>query len=224
MSIRDTFCKLYTPFQQKPFSSVKLPYNFPDLSKDFRERENHKPLTNKKLLSLVKTIDTDAIIVDAGCHVGDTMIKLYGFGHKIFAIDPNTRKVEFVKDMINLNNLNDVIVIERGISDTPSLASEVKKGHAGMWKLKKSDNGNIQIDTLDSIIGVQKVGLLHLDVEGYEYKALKGALNIIINHRPHIMVEILHGDDKHKIYPFLEQFGYVVKWTGESNVLFVYDN
>ena len=97
----------------------------------------------------------------------------------------------------------------------------IKKKHAGAWKINDKGN-NFNIYNIDGLFKNKKISLIHLDVEGYEYKALLGGLNTINKHKPYLVIEILHGEDKDKIIPLLKKMDY--KWTkiDDNNYLFKY--
>jgi hypothetical protein len=59
--------------------------------------------------------------------------------------------------------------------------------------------------TLDSI-KPKDVDLIHLDVEGHEYNALKGAVKTITKYKPLIVVEMTEKTDK--IYALMKKLKY----------------
>ena len=104
--------------------------------------------------------------------------------------------------MTKLNNLKNIKTIIGGLSDKNGKGELIKKQHPGAWKIKEGNDFNIY--TIDELFSDKKVSLIHLDVEGYEYKTLLGGLNTIKKHKPYLIIEIVHGEDKNKIIPLLE--------------------
>lgn len=61
-----------------------------------------------------------------------------------------------------------------------------------------------------------KLRLLHLDVEGCEYEALVGASASVKAGQPTIVYENNKGENRDKIMPLLDSWGYgLQKWDGE---------
>ena len=201
---------------------------FKNIKKDFLERNNWEPKTNNILTKYCLKCPSNSVIIDVGCHVGDTTFKLYNQLEKhnrnditIYSIDPNKDKIDFVNRVIMSNGIKNIQTFVCGVSDKNGTAEEIKKGHSGGWQIKESSNTTIPIRTLDDICKNVNVGLVHLDVEGFEYKTLLGMRDIISRNHPVIMLELLHGKDKMKIPTFLKSLGYVEKWRGENNILYV---
>lgn len=207
---------------------LEIPTYNKNLADDFISRINWEPKTHKILKEYCLKCPFYSYIIDIGCHIGDTTTKLSDHLRvnnrddvKILAIDPNKDKIDFINKLCNINNINNIKTIHSGVSDKKTHSFEIKNGHSGMWKLKEDINGNIKVDTLDNICNGINIGLVHLDVEGHEYKALLGMINIIKNNHPPIMLEYLHGEDKKNIFNFLENLSYKQIWNGENNILFI---
>jgi FkbM family methyltransferase len=201
---------------------------FKNIKKDFLSRNNWEPKTNKILAEFALTCPPKSVIVDVGCHVGDTTFKLNNYltiyNRKdifIYAIDPNKDKIDFINRIISDNRIKNIKTFVSGISDKNGTAEEIKQGHSGSWKIKETSNSTIKIRTLDDICKDVNVGLVHLDVEGFEYKALLGMSEIIKRNHPIILLEFLHGKDKDNIPKFLKDNGYTEKWKGENNILYI---
>jgi FkbM family methyltransferase len=196
--------------------------------KDFQDRlQGWEPKTNKLLNKLVLKCDNDTNIIDAGAHVGDTLLVMAKTLQKnrkkskikLHGIDPNKSKLEFIKKIANTNNINNIKTIYGGLSDKSNKGKLIKHGHAGMWKIEESNDSTVPLFSIDSL-NLGKISLIHLDVEGYEYKALLGAKNTILRDKPYLIIEILHGDFKEKIIPYLKSLNYEIDWEGENNVFF----
>ena len=195
--------------------------------KDFQDRlQGHEPETNKLLIKLALKCDNDTNIIDAGAHVGDTLLVMAktlknkkNSKIRLHGIDPNKSKLEFIKKMANINNISNIKTIYGGLSEKSSKGTLIKNGHAGMWKIEESNDSTIPLFSIDSL-NLSKISLIHLDVEGYEYNALLGAKKTILRDKPYLIIEILHGDFKKKIIPYLKSLKYEIGWKGENNIFF----
>ena len=168
-------------------------------SKDFKNRFiTHEPYTNIKLKELLEDLPNNSYIIDAGAHVGDTGLYLAKIlddkykkkNIKVIMIEPDKTKINFINNMAKLNNLNNIATKNIGISDKKGKAKIDKTTHPGGWKIiENNSKGNIIIDTLDNICNNLNISLIHLDVEGMEYKCLLGSQNILKNTK-YVMIEL----------------------------------
>jgi FkbM family methyltransferase len=198
-------------------------------STDFTDRLNtHETKVNTLLNELILKIPDNSCVIDAGVHVGDTLTPLSYTAIKnnkditIYGIDPDKTKISFINDVCDLNNLTNVKTIIGGLSNkggNGSIKILDHIPHAGAWVV--DDTGNdFNIYTIDQLFKNNKVSLIHLDVEGYEYKSLLGATEILRKYKPFLVIEILHGNDKDNIIPFLKGLGYKGEQIDETNYLF----
>ena len=192
---------------------------------DFMNRlKGHEKEVNSLLMELVDKLPNGTCVIDAGTHVGDTIIPLSSKCSKkninLYGIDPDKTKIEFVDKMTELNNLKNIKTIIGGLSDKNGKGDLIKKQHPGAWKIKEGNEFNIY--TIDELFSDKKVSLIHLDVEGYEYKTLLGGLKTIKKHKPYLIIEIVHGEDKNKIIPLLENLNYSKTNIDNNNYLFEY--
>ena len=193
---------------------------------DFTNRlKGHEKEVNSLLVDLIDKLPEDTCIIDAGAHIGDTIIPLSKECSKkniiLYGIDPDKTKIEFVDQMCKLNNLKNIKTIVGGLSNKNGKGELIKKEHAGAWKI--NDKGNdFDIYNIDELFKNKKISLIHLDVEGYEYKTLLGSLNTINKHKPYLVIEILHGEDTNKIIPLLNKINYKGKKIDGNNYLFEY--
>ena len=174
-------------------------------SKDFKNRFiSHEPYTNIKLKELLEDLPNNSYIIDAGAHVGDTGLYLTKIlddkykkkNIKVIMIEPDKTKINFINNMAKLNNLNNIVTKNIGISDKKGKAEIDKTRHPGGWKIIDNNKGNIIIDTLDNICNNLDISLIHLDVEGMEYKCLLGSQNILKNTK-YVMIE-LNGESNNR--------------------------
>lgn len=200
-------------------------------TKDFLKRVNsHEPVSHGLLIKKALTLPRNSVIVDAGAHVGDTTFRIAKalqrnkrFDLKIYAIDPNASKIQFMKELAHLNKLDNIFFLHKALGDKKGYVTEEKtvKGeemHPGGWRVKENPQGGIEITTLSDIIPLsQKLGLIHFDLEGYEFKAFKGCLSRLKSDRPIIMFEYVHDQDQS--LHLLKSIGYKKVWEGERNIL-----
>lgn len=162
-------------------------------------------------------------VIQAGGHCG-LYAKLHACGfERVFTFEPELEN--FMRLTINCNDTR-IIKINAALGDTNDFVSMgiVSYVNTGMHKvLPKGIYGLIAYSVTIDSIKPKDVDLIHLDVEGYEYNALKGAVNTIKKYKPLIVVEMTEKVDK--IYKLLDTLGYkeVKVFGGKSkNSIFEY--
>jgi FkbM family methyltransferase len=202
--------------------------------KDWSSRVKHEPHTHTILRHYVSQAADNGggLVVDAGCHVGDSLVKMMqvaGEGITFLAVDPSESKLRFVRALLDANpdlvaKFHTTELVHAGLSDKVSTAREVRRRHPGAWKVSEVAHSKgttleepLRLLPATDLIHGRKVALVHLDVEGYEYRALLGMRADLERDMPPVMVEVVHGTDRQKVQPFLESLGYEKVWAGEGN-------
>ena len=206
---------------------IKLPLNLLQYKLDFFYRwKSHEDFTHKYLMDYMKNMNDNEIIIDVGCHVGDTglllakTLKELGKKTIVYEIDPNKSKLDFISKMAIKNNLQkNIKTIHCGLSDKKGKGAQDKtKSHSGALRIEKGDD--FEIFTVDELFKNKKIGLIHFDLEGFEFKALQGCKQIIDTCNPVILMEICH--DK-KAQGLVDSWGYRTLWNRENNTWNVKD-
>jgi FkbM family methyltransferase len=135
-------------------------------------------------------------IIDLGAWIGDNSIPwAMNINSTIYAIDPSEENCNFIKEMCNLNKINNVKVIQSAISDKNEiLTTNDDMFHVSFVYNNKNNNGKNKLNavTLDYLYNnkeIENIGYIHLDVEGMELRILQGAINIVNNYRPIVTFE-----------------------------------
>ena len=149
-------------------------------------------------------------IIHAGSGFGDFLPALKNC-NKIWTFEPNTLMYESSLETISLNKLVNVEIFPYALSDSNGIGNLKHIDEKGLEMGPRSEMGNgVEVKTvkLDSIISNDtKISLIHLDLEGYEFEALKGAKEIIERDKPIIVLEI---DSRAVTYnDFMLSLGYV---------------
>ena len=143
---------------------------------------------------------------------------IFGKKGKIIAVEPTEFAFNKLNRNISLNkDLSNISVIKKIVSDSVYEGSDEFNSD---WDLSKSQSPH-KLDfvstTLDLLVGdasLQKLDLLKIDVDGYDYMVLRGGRNVIENFKPTIFIELceyaLNKQDSSvsDIFTYLEGFGY----------------
>ena len=146
-------------------------------------------------------------IVQAGAYFGDflpALSKACSENSKIWSFEPNSENYRCARLTLELNGIENVELHNIGLGSEiaeADLRVEDNKGAAmggGSRILEKADSeGNfekIRIRPIDEVIGPERmVSIIQLDVEGFEIKALMGAMKTIARCKPILIIETLPG-------------------------------
>lgn len=149
-------------------------------------------------------------VVHAGAFFGDFLPALAAAsapaGRKIWSFEPNPESYRCAAVTLLLNQIGNVELIDAGLgerTDTGHLVtSERGQSLAGEAYIRQSPSNSedssptgtmpVRIVTIDGVVPEDRsVSVIHLDVEGYEERALTGGMRTIRRNRPLLILEIL---------------------------------
>lgn len=133
------------------------------------------------------------VFVHAGCFNGDTQksyINWFGDTYeKMITFEPSEEQYLVCAKLFE--TFRDVELVKAGLSDRAgTVRFDLKTPGASF--ISETGTEEIQTVSLDAYMNGGKVTFLALDVEGEEYKALKGAETIIRTQKPKLAVSIYH--------------------------------
>lgn len=173
---------------------------------------------------MLKTLNEDDTFFDIGANMGMyTLLAASKIKSKtIYSFEPTSRVLNQLRMNLKLNNLlGQVKVIEKVVSDKNGyekfLVQDISEySHITYHKSRKGII--IPSITLDSFCkkgDVKNIDLIKIDVEGAEYKVLKGMNQILKNHRVSKLIVELGGNsiqfgiNHQDIVNYLKKFGYL---------------
>ena len=147
-------------------------------------------------------INDDCHFVDIGMNIGQTLLKVRSIDQHIpyIGFEPNPVCVSYLYKLIQLNQIENVRIMPVGLGSQSEIltlyadnefasGASVIKGFRKNQKIKFEYN--IPVFSGDEILNNLKIGLIKIDVEGFELDVLKGIINSIKLNRPFILCEIL---------------------------------
>ncbi len=157
----------------------------------------HEPTTIEYLLGHHASGD----VVHAGAGFGDFLPALgKGCSGTIWAFEPNQENFRAARRTVELNGLNNVSLRNLALGSAAGEARlRVMDGAEAMGPRSEICDGTevavdesqaCEIRTLDELLPEAPVSIIHLDIEGYEFEALRGASALIARCRPLIVLEI----------------------------------
>lgn len=139
---------------------------------------HHEPQEEKVFYELSKSFDDDAYMIELGSYWAyySLWFRKSTKNGKNICCEPDPNNIKIGEINFKLNNFEDDVVFinsAAGKDDKKIITFETEIGN---------ENINIPIRTVDSIVKEQKIDrleVLHMDVQGFEHDALEGAINTI---------------------------------------------
>lgn len=181
--------------------------------------------------SLLPNIDRGKDVIDAGAFIGDSAVvlsRIYGFSGQIHAFEPISKNYAKLCKTIALNGTKNITPVKLGLGSEKGKA-EISLADAGSSILYGDKNGEqetIKITTIDAYVSEcgLSIGLIKVDVEGFERELLKGALETIKTQRPSLIISIYHNAADYlyikpelEAYSKLHNLGYSFAIAKEAN-------
>ena len=148
------------------------------------------------------------VVIDVGANNGMVSMRLaqqVGVGGRVLSFEPHPENFRRLEHNLSLNDLPHVSAFPVGLGEAPGQTSmlSVDKFNLGMHRIVPDRSGGaqpadtIELTTLDSVREkhlFDRVDWVKLDVEGYEFKVLRGGRLMLEELRPRLFVKV---DDAH---------------------------
>lgn len=159
----------------------------------------------KKVIEKIEKKD----FIDAGAYIGDSGLVLNNYSPKnIYAFEPIPENYEKLLKTISLNKQDRIIPIKKGLGEKTAKLKLVSKDIISF--VDEAGTEETDIIRIDDFVKSNNlnIGLIKLDVEGYEFEVLKGAKNTIKKFHPVLLISVYHrGKDFFEIPEFLKNLG-----------------
>ena len=130
-------------------------------------------------------------IIDLGAWIGDNAIPWSKIiSGNVYAIDPSRENVDYIQELKNLNNAENLKIIKSAVSDKDKTL--YFSGDEKHITFQSKGEFGVPARSLDSFFVeglINNVEFLHLDVEGQEHNVMVGSKTIIQKFRPLIVWE-----------------------------------
>jgi FkbM family methyltransferase len=183
-------------------------------------RKNWKTLIINKLLNLKQ-----GDFIDIGANLGQTLIDFLDteVNANYVGFEINLSCANYIKEIIELNNLSNCEVIPIGLHQKNSLidlylTDKTSPANTIIKSLRPGRNyrtSKVFVTSLDRVYN-SKPSLIKIDVEGAELEVLLGSSNIIDLYRPIILCEILFRDPQACAVLYEERQNMLIKFLQEK--------
>ena len=187
----------------------------------------HQGFCEPEETKLVKRlIKKDWYCLDIGANIGYYTMLFASLCKTVIAFEPEPSNFELLKKNVESNNIKNVILFSDAVSNFSGMTKLYLcdldvNGSNGMHRTYRSKfcNKSIDIfsDKLDDMRFIDGVDFIKMDIEGAEYGALKGMVELLKRDKPLIIMEfhplsiIEYGVDPRKVYDFIKKLGYTIR-------------
>jgi len=164
---------------------------------------------------------SNAVALDVGAHIGNHSIYFSKFFAEVIAFEPNPKTYSLLK--LNASYFKNIRTHNFGLGECGGnyqvVFNPINSGGSSLIPpSEKLDHttSNARLEALDQVLQVeQKIKLIKLDTEGFEYQALSGARQTLKIHQPIVVLEqhlndFTEGDTKAS--KLLRDLGYKICW------------
>ncbi len=152
------------------------------------------------------------IVVDAGAYPGDYAVfasRKVGKNGKIICFEPDENNRKILRKNLEHERNNNFIIISKGLWDKNTKLTF--KSLDGLHSTLFSNNGKSEIEVVrldDELkgLGINKVDVIKMDIEGAEIEAIQGAVRTLKNNDTKVMIASYHIVNGKKTAHFLENF------------------
>lgn len=182
-------------------------------------------------LSLLK--DGKGDVLDIGANLGIMTVHLARHlpNSTIHAFEPMPANVTTLRKIKHHFGLDHATIHELALGDSsgtvkmvlPLNGSTVMQGlshvkHESITEWNDGKEVDVPLDKLDNVINGQVIQGIKIDVENFEYFALKGGIRILETHHPIIYAELWDNENRKQCFDLLSGFNYAVYVAGKNGL------
>jgi FkbM family methyltransferase len=144
--------------------------------------------------------DIEGAFIDVGANIGQTLFKVLAVDpdRQYYGFEPQVSCCADIARFADINGLGDVNILPIGLSDETRMEILYARGPNDIMASIFPNGGTknpVQLRRGDDVIrelGIGKVGVIKVDVEGAEWRVFAGLKETLERDRPFLIFEILH--------------------------------
>ena len=152
------------------------------------------------------------IVVDAGAYPGDYALfaaRRVGPEGRVICFEPGERNRAVLERNIRLEGLRNLTVVPKGLWNEDTTLRFSQDGLASTALESGAGDSTIPVTTLDAALaalGIPRIQVLKMDIEGAEIQAIRGARETLARSDAHVCIASYHIVDGQNTSAFLESF------------------
>jgi FkbM family methyltransferase len=185
---------------------------------------------------IAKKYASSGTFVDVGAFVGNHSVFFakHCLADQVVAFEPFPETFQLLRHNIKLNGLASKIkAVNKGIGDQTSTLtmSIVSEGNRGMNRIDVGGKTRVDVTTLDSELAnhTMPISFLKIDAEGFGANVIRGAKQILTEHKPVVAVELepdvtVQPSPSDNIEQLLGELGYVAKSCHNATPTWIFEH
>ena len=168
---------------------------------------------------LQKLLNKGDVFVDVGANIGFlSLVASAKVGHsgRVYAFEPVPSTFEILKTNKQINNFEQLCLNQFALGNKNEnlkiFNEKNNRGGASIINHTQSQGITISVKKLDDLNIKEKINVIKIDVEGFEFEVLKGAEKTIKKDKPNLIiehcVEINNSANENEIYNWIKDLGY----------------
>ena len=171
---------------------------------------------------LKRRIRPGDVIVDAGAYPGDYAIfaaRRAGASGRVICFEPGERNRAVLERNVKAAGLRNVTIVPKGLWNERTTLRFAQDGLASTALGGEGTDSAIEVTTLDDALaelGVGRVDVLKMDIEGAEIQAIQGARRTLESGDVHVCIASYHIVDGRTTSHWLEEYLRSLGYRAES--------
>lgn len=180
----------------------------------------------KDFFHFIRLLPDNGVVLDLGANIGGTSYHLAKKlpQSKILAFEPLALNMNTLRRIKRKFGLENVVEYEMAVGEKngeiemvmPVIQNVPMHGlsHVVHEEITENNEGNrykvpvVSLDEMDDLRANGKINGIKIDIENFEYYALKGGEQIIRQNKPVIYCELWENENREKCISLLKQLGY----------------
>jgi FkbM family methyltransferase len=137
--------------------------------------------------------------------------RLAGPEGQVYAFEPLPRNIDYLKKHVAINAIENIEVVEAAVSAQSGEAHFDLGASSAMGHLAESGGITVRMVSLDEMLAAGELrppDYMKVDVEGAEYEALKGAQELLAQHKPILFLDTHQREAHLPTIELLKKLGY----------------
>jgi len=160
---------------------------------------------------LIELLATSTVFWGVGAHVGwYSVLASKQMNGTIYSFEPNPENISYLKQHVRINKVSNINLVNKALSS--SNGESYFSGEKQQGGLSETGTYKVKTITADAFVKQEKIipDLIKMDIEGAETEFLQGAIALLTNHQPKLILSA-HGYKKRdECVSFLIELGYSI--------------
>jgi FkbM family methyltransferase len=180
----------------------------------------YNPDETEFIIGLAEKAGKDKLVLDIGANIGVIAQALAFSGFTVEAFEPQPEVFELLKENFKGKCHNVALADKPGTTVMPKLVYSERNNFGGIscGTISKSRGAiQVHVEKLDDY-KFENVGLMKVDVEGFEELVLRGSVDTIARCSPILYLEDDRQEKSESLHKFLKELGY--RWEPHNPPLY----